>query len=56
MTLWQTSNDLRLTAKTAGSLAAGAVAKSLRLEAEAARREDKLGLGLNYRSSLDSSG
>jgi len=53
MTLWHTSNDLRL---TAGSLVAKAVAKSLRLEAEAGREAKELGLGLSYRNGLDTSG
>ncbi|HEV3386498.1 MAG TPA: hypothetical protein VG097_16865 [Gemmata sp.] len=53
MTLWHTSYDLRL---TAGSLAAAAVVKSLRLEAEASREAAELGLGLGYYGQLDTSG
>jgi hypothetical protein len=53
MKLWHASNDLHL---TAGGLAASAVAKNLRLEAEAGREATELGLGLSYRGQLDTSG
>ena len=53
MTLWHTSFDLRL---TAGRLVAKAVAKRLRLEAEAGREAVELGLGLSYCGRLDTSG
>ena len=53
MTLWQTSYDLRL---MAGSLTAAAVAKSLRLKAEASREATELDLELGYYGQLDTSG
>jgi hypothetical protein len=49
MTLWHSSYDLPV---TAGSFTAMTVAKSLRLELEAA----ELDLGLSYRGLLDTSG